>query len=124
MSAEGRCVRISVQMINRIWCLFVAGIGELKILHHVANGTYRVLLRREQIFKLVLNHALTADVHITPMQSSDKAFCWATNNYADDASAGAAEQLSVRFKNADIGGRFDAAVKQCLAQLRLRPQAD
>lgn len=101
--------------------MFFAGVGELKILHHVAKDSYRILLRREQIFKLVLNHALTPDVSITPMQSSDKAFCWATNNYADDA-AGVAEQLSVRFKNAEIGGRFDEMVKQCQAKLRL--QAD
>lgn len=102
---------------------FCAGVGELKILHHVAKGTYRILLRREQIFKLVLNHALTADIQITAMQSSDKAYCWATNNYAEEA-AGVAEQLSVRFKNADIGGQFDAAVQKVQAQLRLRPQAD
>lgn len=80
-------------------------------------------MRREQVFKCVLNHALNDEFVISPMKSSDKAFCWATNNYADDA-AGVAEQLSVRFKNSEIAQRFEAAVKQCISQLKLEPEND
>lgn len=108
----------------RIISFSFLGIGELKILHHPAKGTYRLLLRREQVFKCVLNHALNDEFAISPMQSSDKAFCWATNNYADDP-AGVAEQLSVRFKNAEIAQRFGDAVKQCISQLKkLEPEDD
>lgn len=57
------------------------------------------------------------------MQKSERAFCWATNNYADDP-AGVVEQLSIRFKNSDIGSQFAATLETCMAQLRLRPQAD
>lgn len=103
--------------------IFFLGVGELKILHHPVKGTYRLLLRREQVFKCVLNHALNNEFIISPMKSSDKAYCWATNNYADD-SAGNAEQLSVRFKNSDIAQRFDAAIKKCLSQLKLEPEDD
>lgn len=106
----------------RFFKLFI-GVGELKILHHPTKNTYRLLLRREQVHKCVLNHALNGDIHITPMQSSDKAFCWATNNFADDPN-GVAEQLSVRFKNSSIASAFDEAVKKCMSQLKLEPQDD
>lgn len=111
---EGIC------LIGSFICL---GVGEMKILHHPGQNTYRMLMRRDQVHKCVLNHALNGSFTISPMQSSDKAFCWATNNFADD-SAGVAEQLSVRFKNSDIAATFDAAVKKCMSQLKLEPEDD
>lgn len=98
------------------------GVGEFKILHHPANGTYRLLLRREQIHKLVLNMALTADVQINPMKQSDKAFVWVAQNFAEEQVNGELESLSVRFKNADLASKFNDTVKQCIEQLKHREQ--
>ncbi|CRK98616.1 CLUMA_CG012135, isoform A [Clunio marinus] len=87
------------------------GVGEIKILHHGANGTYRLLQRREQIFKLVLNQLITNDFLMTPFNNSPKAFLWAGMNYAE-SSSGETEQLAIRFKNEDIANAFKAKVDE------------
>lgn len=106
-----------------LFCSFAfTGVGELKILHHPVRNTYRLLLRREQIFKLVLNHAVTADLSIAPMNNSDKAFAWGAMNHAE--SPGQLEQLAVRFKNEAIASEFRSTLERCQEQLRSRPDLE
>lgn len=99
--------------------LFV-GIGEIKILHHPDNGTYRLIMRREQIHKLVLNHNIHVDLAFNPMNSSGNSFCWVTLNYSEEFPEGQVEQLAVRFKNTDIAARFQSEVKNSLDTLKSR----
>lgn len=112
-------------LIHFCFVVFV-GVGELKILHHAANGTYRLLLRREQIFKLVLNELINSEFHMSPMNNSPKAFCWAGMNYAE--GSGEAEQLAIRFKNEDLAASFKKKVDECLEKLEacenLNPEND
>lgn len=96
------------------------GVGEFKILHHPGNGSYRLLLRREQIHKLVLNMALNTDLQISPMKQSDKAFVWVGQNYAEEQGNGELESLSVRFKNADLAKKFYDTVQSCVDKLKAR----
>lgn len=97
------------------------GVGELKILHHEEQGTYRLLLRREQIHKLVLNHAITADFIFNPMpNSTGNSYCWATMNYSEEFPDGQVENLAVRFKNVDIAKRFETEIDKCLEQIKSR----
>lgn len=98
------------------------GVGELKILHHPVRNTYRLLLRREQIHKLVLNHAITADLAITPMNNSGKAFVWGAMNHAE--SPGQLEKLAARFKNESIADQFRGVLEQCQESLRSRPDLE
>lgn len=100
------------------------GVGELKILHHPINNSYRLLLRREQIHKLVLNLALSTDFQMNPMKQSDKAFCWVATNFAEDTEKGALESLSVRFKNGQIAQKFNDIIQKCLEQLRTRGELE
>lgn len=95
------------------------GVGEMKILYHPVNETYRFLLRREQIFKCVLNHQLSADLCVNPMKSSEKAFVWAAHNHGEDSN-GDLEQLSVRFKNVEIATKFINVVKTCINKLKAK----
>lgn len=90
--------------------------GEFKILHHAGKGTYRFVMRREQIFKLVLNHAISADFEFKSLDKSGKAFCWATMNHAEQP--GVLEQLAVRFKNTDLATKCEEAVKNCISNLQ------
>jgi E3 SUMO-protein ligase RanBP2 len=104
------------------------GVGELKILHHQAKSRYRLILRREQIFKLVLNQLITSDVHMSPMENSTKAFCWGGMNYAEGGS-GEAEQLAIRFKNEDLANKFKIMIEECQAKVavlenNLNPEND
>ena len=80
-------------------------------------------MRREQVFKCVLNHAITPDMEIKPMKQSDKAFVWATQNYADE-SGGAVESLSVRFKNASSAQNFELKYLDCVTRLRIDTEND
>ncbi len=43
------------------------GVGTLKILQHPSKGTYRVLLRREQVHKIAANHMITKDIELKPL---------------------------------------------------------
>lgn len=94
------------------------GVGDFKVLHHLELNSYRLLLRREQIHKLVLNMKLTADVEIKPNKQSDKAFTWVAQNFAEDQQNGELEQLSVRFKNVDIANRFNGVIQPIIEQLQ------
>lgn len=100
------------------------GVGEFKVLHHPGNNSYRFLLRREQIYKLVLNMALSVDFQMNPMKQSDKAFCWVATNFAEDAENGALESLSVRFRNPPLAKKFQEVVNECVAQLKARGELE
>lgn len=80
-------------------------------------NAYRLLLRREQIHKLVLNMKLTGDLQITAMKQSDKAFCWVAQNFAEDQHNGELESLSVRFKNAELAKKFNDIVQPIIEQM-------
>uniref|UniRef100_A0A1Q3F444 Putative nuclear pore complex component n=1 Tax=Culex tarsalis TaxID=7177 RepID=A0A1Q3F444_CULTA len=98
------------------------GVGELKILHHPGRSSYRLLLRREQIFKLVLNHAISSDLQITPMNNSGKAFVWGAMNHAEEGPQ--LEKLAARFKNEDLAASFKAVLEQCQEKLRQKPDLE
>lgn len=103
----------------------VLGVGELKILHHKTKNTYRLLLRREQIFKCVLNHGITAEFIMNPMNTSGNAYCWATMNYAE--MPGELEQLAARFKNSKLALEFETEIKKIVEQMKsrgLEPEQD
>lgn len=94
------------------------GVGEMKILHHPKNNTYRMILRREQIFKLVLNQLLTPDLHMSPMENSTKAYCWIGMNYAETSAE--PEQLAIRFKNEDLANSFKTRIEDCQSKMESR----
>lgn len=89
------------------------GVGELKILEHKTKHTYRLVMRREQIHKLVLNHAVGMDFSFNNMNNNPKSFIWAALNYAE-SSEGEVEKLAVRFKNVDIANQFQQKLNDCI----------
>lgn len=91
----------------------------MKILHHVENGTYRILLRREQVHKVVCNMLLTVDLDFEPLQTSDRAWIWAGMNYYD--GEGNLEKLAVRFKNPELASQFKEAIDKAQQALHERP---
>ncbi|XP_055374045.1 E3 SUMO-protein ligase RanBP2 [Condylostylus longicornis] len=91
------------------------GVGEIKILHHPTKGTYRIILRREQVHKLVLNHTIPKYFALNEMTNSVKSFCWSAINYADENPQ--LEKLAIRFKNTDLAKKFQQKINECLAQL-------
>ncbi|WAR22408.1 RBP2-like protein [Mya arenaria] len=72
------------------------GIGEMKILKHKSTGKYRLLLRREQVYKLACNHALTADMNFEPLKTSETSWIWHAQDYTE--SQPRLEQFALKFK--------------------------
>lgn len=70
----------------------------------------RVLMRREQIFKICLNHVLTADVKYMPKDA--KTWLFSAPDYSEGELTN--EQFCVRFKNAEIAQEFLKAVNDAL----------
>lgn len=77
-------------------------------------------MRREQIFKLVLNHVISSDLLVTSMNS--KAFIWAAMNHAEEGPQ--LEKLAARFKNEDLAGNFKTILDQCQENLRQKPDLE
>lgn len=92
------------------------GIGEMKILHHAGHGSYRLLLRREQVHKVVCNFLITSDVEFHPLSTSDQAWMWAGMNYAEQEPC--VEQLAVKFKSSDLARQFKAHIDNIQQELR------
>ena len=61
------------------------GLGDMKILKNRANGFCRLLMRREQVLKICLNHYLTPDISFKPYSAIDqKTWMWAAKDYSDE----------------------------------------
>ncbi|KAG6452625.1 hypothetical protein O3G_MSEX007721 [Manduca sexta] len=93
------------------------GVGELKILYHPEKNTYRLLLRREQVLKAVLNMLLFMDLEMFPMKTSDRAWNFVGMNHAETPS-GETETLAVRFKSVELANTFHEKVTECIRKLQ------
>ncbi|KYM98884.1 E3 SUMO-protein ligase RanBP2, partial [Cyphomyrmex costatus] len=98
------------------------GIGEMKILHHVGHGSYRLLLRREQVHKVVCNFLITLDVEFHPLSTSNQAWMWAGMNYAEQEPC--VEQLAIKFKSPDLARQFKAHIDNIQQELREKRTAE
>lgn len=92
------------------------GVGEMKILYHADHGSYRLLLRREQVHKIVCNFLLTPDVEFLPLSTSNQAWMWAGMNYIEQEPC--AEQLAVKFKSYDLAREFKAHIDKIKQELQ------
>jgi hypothetical protein len=80
------------------------GIGEIKILQHKTINHCRVLMRREQVFKVCANHKITSQLELKPHQGSENAYVWSVMDFADGHAKH--ETFCVKFKTSDIAKRF------------------
>lgn len=97
--------------------LFLIGVGELKILKHKDLNTYRIILRREQIYKLVVNMKIGETFTMEYMNDQKKSFIWANFNYAE-SSEGVVERLACRFKKQEWADKFFETIKMCVADAK------
>lgn len=91
------------------------GIGEMKILKHKETKKVRILMRREQVLKLCANHIISADMKLTPMVSSDKAWVWNAMDFSEEEMK--SEKLAVKFKNCDIAHKFKQVFEDSQAEM-------
>ncbi|KAH8311834.1 hypothetical protein KR044_008221 [Drosophila immigrans] len=88
---------------NKLWK--ERGIGEVKILKHKSTNKVRLVMRREQVHKLVLNMPVGENFTIHYMQDSRKSLAYGGLNYAENES-GELERLANRFKKEEIANQF------------------
>ncbi|NXX40384.1 RBP2 ligase, partial [Tricholaema leucomelas] len=91
------------------------GVGEIKILFHTQKKYYRVLMRRDQVFKVCANHIITKEMNLVPSDTSNNAFIWTATDYADHE--GKVEQLAVRFKSQEMANSFKRRFEECQQSL-------
>ena len=93
------------------------GVGDIKILKHPERKTYRVLLRRDQVYKIACNHLITKEMQLNPLASSETAWCWFAMDYSEGNPKGAVDQLAVRFKTKETALDFKEKFEGCQERL-------
>ena len=85
------------------------GVGGVRLLRHSATGRCRVVMRRDQVHKICLNHALSPDLTLLPMPGcQDRAWLWHAADFADAApdAPPVYQQFALRFKTKELAADF------------------
>jgi len=93
------------------------GVGDIKILKHPHRKTFRVLLRRDQVYKVACNHLISVEMQLKAMASSETAWCWYAMDYSEGNEEGSLDQLAVRFKTKDTAEDFKSKFEACQKEL-------
>ncbi|GFT83849.1 e3 SUMO-protein ligase RanBP2 [Nephila pilipes] len=91
------------------------GVGDIKILSHKEKVRFRIILRRDQVHNVACNHCITEDMTISPMATSENAFCWNALDFSD--GTGEASQFAVRFKFEKTANEFKQIFVECKEKL-------
>lgn len=75
------------------------------------NGKIRLLMRREQVHKICMNHYLKADTEFR--KKDEKTFYWAAVDYTENEAQ--KETFAIRFKTPEIAAEFYKAVDSAKA---------
>ena len=88
------------------------GVGDVKILKHEATGRIRLLMRRDQVLKICLNHALNSSVLAMFKEKDAKSWTWAAQDFSDGELT--TMTFALRFKTAEIAGDFKTAADEAV----------
>ncbi|KAM6979133.1 E3 SUMO-protein ligase RanBP2 isoform 2-T2 [Tautogolabrus adspersus] len=91
------------------------GVGDIKILFHPEKRFYRILMRREQVFRVCANHTITEAMELKPMNASANALIWIATDYSD--GDGVVEQLAAKFKTPEIAQSFKKTFCECQSRI-------
>ncbi|UYV77500.1 RANBP2 [Cordylochernes scorpioides] len=104
------------RMVDKEWK--ERGVGTVKILKN-ESGKYRLVMRRDQVFKICANHCINEEMQLMSMSNNDKAWIWAAQDYADEVVQ--QERFCIRFKTAELAIGFKEAVDKCIAAIKEAP---
>ncbi|XP_078488082.1 E3 SUMO-protein ligase RanBP2-like isoform X2 [Ciona intestinalis] len=83
------------------------GLGKVRILQNLNNYRIRLVMRREQVFKVCLNHFITEAIHFNFKENSDKVLVWAATDFSDpDKPNGEMLQFAMKLKSAETAINF------------------
>lgn len=80
------------------------GIGKLKILKHKTTNQVRILMRRDQVHKVCVNHLISSELNPSIAQSSPKSVLWVANDFSEDQLV--MEKFLARFKTPELASNF------------------
>ena len=80
------------------------GVGFIKILKSKETGRCRILMRRNQTFRVCANHYILPQMELKPHSGSERALIWSATDFADGVESH--DVLSVRFKTPEITKEF------------------
>ena len=80
------------------------GVGLMTILKNKENNRCRVLMRRNQTFRVCANHFILPHMDIKPNSGSDRALIWRAVDFADGTESH--DTLSIRFRTPEIAQEF------------------
>lgn len=81
------------------------GVGQLKILKNKENESVRIVMRRDQVKKICLNHFILPDMKLSPFENAKNAVIWFTPaDFADESPQ--EEKFAAKFKSEEICKQF------------------
>ena len=91
------------------------GLGDIKLLCHKETGKLRLIMRRDHVLKLCLNHILSNELEFT--SKDEKTWLWTTADYSE----GEIEymQFACRFKTSEIAADFKKAIDDARKNIKL-----
>ena len=89
------------------------GSGVLKILKNKETQRCRILMRRNQTYKVCANHYILPHLELKPHTGSDRAMIWSAVDFADGTESH--EVLSVKFRSAEVAQEFKKAFEEAKA---------
>ena len=67
------------------------------------------------MLKVCANHFISADMKLTPLSTSDRAWCYTASDFAEGEIK--VEKFAVKFKNPEKAGEFKAAFESCQKEI-------
>ena len=90
------------------------GLGEMKVLRPRLTGKCRLLMRREQVHTVCLNHGITERDEINN-KNDKKSVIWVTRDFSE-VHEGTQETLFLRFKTPELLNNFLDAINKALEE--------
>ncbi|CAJ0958868.1 unnamed protein product, partial [Mesorhabditis belari] len=88
------------------------GTGDLKVLENPETARQRIVMRRDQVFKVCVNHGFDASMKIEKMAKNAKAVTWVCMDASDGEPA--MTQLSARFASEELATDFKKTFEKCV----------
>uniref|UniRef100_A0A4D5RVU2 Nuclear pore complex protein Nup153 n=1 Tax=Ixodes scapularis TaxID=6945 RepID=A0A4D5RVU2_IXOSC len=95
------------------------GLGDIKLLFDPAAKRVRLLMRREPVLKVCLNHLLSRELQLT--KKDDKVVLWSATDFSDGEPS--PHQFALRLKTPQLADEFLAAVEAAKARLDTPPES-
>ncbi|EGC34308.1 hypothetical protein DICPUDRAFT_153519 [Dictyostelium purpureum] len=94
------------------------GIGNVRFLKDKKTGKVRIVMRREKVHKVCLNHFVDPNLSLEPMQGSDRAWTWKCPlDFSDEEFPnGVPELFAIRFGSSETANKFKSTFDQYKAE--------